>query len=194
MIVEASVGRMSAAQPGSNHHVETPLGFVLGAAARKLAKFYVAALEGEPVTPSQLFFLRQLWLEDGLPLVVIRERAQLDATSATWLADQLVKAGLVERQRDVSDRRVVRIALTRAGRELRDRLQPEIDRWEVSLRSVLEHQHTASEVASFERVLRTIVAAFPEGDDLWAELSAAWDTRLDALRRFVEAEERREDA
>ena len=66
-----------------------PLAFVLSAAARKLAKFYASALRESPVTPSQLFFLRQLWREDGLPLTDLRERAQLDATSATWLADQL---------------------------------------------------------------------------------------------------------
>lgn len=64
---------------------EDPLGFALGAAARKLAKFYVQALADHPLTPSQLFLLRQLWLEDGLPLRDLGLRAQLDATSTTWL-------------------------------------------------------------------------------------------------------------
>src|SRR3954454_23925261 len=91
---------------------DAPLGFVLGAAARKLAKYYAAALAGGPVTPSQLYFLRPLWRDDGLALSELRERAQLDATSATWLADQLEKAGLVERRRTPLDRRVVRIWLT----------------------------------------------------------------------------------
>ena len=40
---------------------EEPLGFALGAAARKLAKFYVKALAGHFLTPSPLFLLRQLW-------------------------------------------------------------------------------------------------------------------------------------
>jgi MarR family transcriptional regulator, organic hydroperoxide resistance regulator len=169
---------------------QTPLGFILGAAARKLAKFYTAALEGEPVTPSQLFFLRQLWLEDGQPLVVVRERAQLDATSATWLADQLEKAGLVERRRNDADRRLVRVWLTPTGNALRERLEPEIARWEVSLRDVLAEHHDRQQIAAFEAVLGTLIAALPEGDDLWAELSAAWDTKLDALRAFVEAQQR----
>ncbi len=59
---------------------EEPLGFALGAAARKLAKFYVQALADYPLTPSQLFLLRQLWFEDGLPLRDLGVRAQLDAT------------------------------------------------------------------------------------------------------------------
>ena len=172
---------------------QPPLGFILGAAARKLAKFYAAALSGEPVTPSQLFFLRQLWLEDGLPLVVVRERAQLDATSATWLADQLEKAGLVERRRNDADRRVVRIWLTPAGRDLRESLSPKIARWESSLRDVLAGHHSRREIADFEAVLGTLITELPEGDDLWSELSASWDTRLNALRALLEDAPRVDD-
>jgi DNA-binding MarR family transcriptional regulator len=168
---------------------QTPLGFTLAAAARKLAKFYAAALSGGPITPSQLFFLRQLWIEDGLPLVVLRERAQLDATSASWLADQLEKAGLIERRRNDPDRRVVRIWLTNAGRSLHDDLGPRIDRWEASLRDTLAGHHTRQEIAAFEAVLRTVIENLPEGDDLWAELSAGWDTTLDSLKFYLESEE-----
>lgn len=168
---------------------QAPLGFTLAAAARKLAKFYAAALSGGPVTPSQLFFLRQLWIEDGLPLVVLRERAQLDATSASWLADQLEKAGLIERRRNDPDRRVVRIWLTSAGRSLHDDLGPRIDRWEGSLRETLAAHHSRQEIDAFESVLQTVIDALPEGDDLWAELSADWDTTLDALKLYLESEE-----
>src|SRR5258708_25212537 len=95
---------------------EERLGFALGAAARKLAKFYVQALAGHPLTPSQVFLLRQLWLEDGLPLRDLGLRAQLDATSTTWLVDQLEQASLVERKRNDPERRIGRGWLTEAGR------------------------------------------------------------------------------
>ncbi|RIK44471.1 MAG: hypothetical protein DCC58_08180 [Chloroflexi bacterium] len=165
---------------------DAPLAFTLSAAARKLAKFYVAALRESPVTPSQLFFLRQLWLEDGLPLTELRERAQLDATSATWLADQLEKAALIERRRGAPDRRVVRIWLTADGRALRDELAPEIARWEESFETLLRRYHTAEEIAGFRAVLATLIDVLPEGDDLWAELSAQWDDALAALRDYLE--------
>lgn len=168
---------------------QTPLGFTLSAAARKLAKFYAAALAGGPITPSQLFFLRQLWIEDGLSLVALRERAQLDATSASWLADQLEKARLIERRRNDPDRRVVRVWLTGAGRSLRDELGPRIERWEGSLRDALAARHSRQEIDAFEAVLQTVLVTLPEGDDLWAELSTAWDTTLDALRLYLESEE-----
>src|SRR5947209_1016191 len=113
---------------------EEPLGFALGAAARKLAKFYVQALESHSLTPSQLFLLRQLWLEDGLPLRDLGVRAQLDATSTTWLVDQLERAGMVERKRNDPDRRIVRAWLTDAGRQAQAELVPALARWEDALR------------------------------------------------------------
>ena len=166
----------------------TPLGFALGAATRKLAKFYASALADGPVTPSQLALLRQLWREDGQQLRLLGQRAQLDATSATWLVDQLEAGGFLERRRTDADRRVVRVWLTEAGRRLRTTLEPEIARWEEAIAETLAAHHPAMEIATFHAVLATIIAAFPEGDDLWAARSALWDARLDALKAFVEAD------
>jgi DNA-binding MarR family transcriptional regulator len=165
---------------------EEPLGFALGAAARKLAKFYVKALAGHPLTPSQLFLMRQLWFEDGLPLRDLGLRAQLDATSTTWLVDQLEQASLVERKRNDPDRRIVRVWLTEAGRQSQAALVPALARWENALHQGLVPYHTPDEVAAFRRVLATLSNTLPEGDDLWEHLSASWDTRLDKLRSLTE--------
>src|SRR5215471_7787903 len=124
---------------------EEPLGFALGAAARKLGKFYAKALAGHPLTPSQLFLLRQLWLEDGLPLRDLGVRAQLDATSTTWLADQLEQAGLVQRRRNDTDRRIVRVWLTEAGRKTLAELVPALSQWENALSQGLSPYHTPGE-------------------------------------------------
>jgi uncharacterized protein YndB with AHSA1/START domain/DNA-binding MarR family transcriptional regulator len=167
-------------------HLGEPLGFALGAAARKLAKFYVQALANHTLTPSQLFLLRQLWLEDGLPLRDLGLRAQLDATSATWLVDQLEHAGLVERKRNDPDRRLVRIWLTEAGRQAQAVLVPALARWEDALLQELLPYHTPGEIATFRQVLATVITTLPEGDDLWERLSAFWDARLDQLRTLTE--------
>lgn len=164
-----------------------PLGFALGAAARKLAKFYSQALSGYPLTPSQLYLLRQLWIEDGLPLRDLGVRAQLDATSTTWLVDQLEQAHLVERKRNNPDRRIVRIWLTDAGRQFQAELA--LERWEDALRQELLTYHSPEEIATFRRVLATLIDTLPEGDDLWARLSSSWDTWLDRLRALTETNE-----
>ena len=149
---------------------EEPLGFALGAAARKLAKFYTQALAGSSLTPSQLFLLRQLWFEDRLPLRELGLRAQLDATSTTWLVDQLERASLVERKRNGTDRRVVRVWLTEAGRQSLAELMPQLSRWENELYSALLPHHSADEIAAFRHVLATLISTLPEGDDLWKQL------------------------
>lgn len=163
-----------------------PLGFALGAAARKLAKFYVQALAKYPLTPSQLFLLRHLWLEDGLPLRDLGLRSQLDATSITWLVDQLEQAGLIERKRSDTDRRIVRVWLTEAGRQTQARLAPELEHWETVLSQGLASYHSPNEIITFRRVLTTLINTLPEGDDLWEQLSASWDSRLDLLRSLTE--------
>jgi DNA-binding MarR family transcriptional regulator len=173
-------------QAGNNRE---PLGFALSAAARKLAKFYSKALTNCGLTPSQLFFLRQLWREDGLQLGELGVRAQLDATSVTWLADQLEQAGLIERKRNDQDRRAVRLWLTRTGQALHMELEPELARWENDLEDELTKHHSSAEVVAFRTVLATLINVLPEGDDLWAKRSAFWDAHLQTLRTFVESPE-----
>ena len=163
-----------------------PLGFLLAAAARKVAKFYAAALADGPVTPSQYFLLRQLWREDGLPLGELSLRAQLDATSATWLVDQLEKAGFVGRRRTDLDRRVVRVWLTEAGQALRNDLGPTAARWEASLAEALALHVSAQKLDAARLLLTTLIATLPDGADLWAEVAAGWDEQLAALRDLVE--------
>lgn len=163
-----------------------PLGFALGATARKLAKFYAKALAGHSLTPSQLFLLRRIWLEDGLPLRDLGLRAQLDATSTTWLVDQLEQADLVERRRNDPDRRIVRVWLIKAGRQIQAKLVPALVRWENVLYQELLLHHTAGELAAFRSVLATLNNTLPEGDDLWKQFSASWDIRLDKLRSLME--------
>jgi len=60
---------------------------------------------------------------------------------------------LLERRRTDSDRRVVRVWLTEAGRRLRTTLEPEIARWEEAIAETLAAHHTVEERACFRAVL-----------------------------------------
>ena len=154
-----------------------------------MAKFYAAALAGGPVTSAPYFLLRQLWREDGLSLGELSLRAQLDATSATWLVDQLEKAAFVERRRTDLDRRIVRVWLTEAGQALREDLEPAAARWEALLAEAIARHARARELDAARSLLTTLIATLPEGADLWAEISAGWDEQLAALRDLVEEDE-----
>jgi DNA-binding MarR family transcriptional regulator len=170
-------------QGGGSH--EEPLGFALGAAARKLAKFYTQALAGQRLSPSQLFLLRQLWFEDGLPLRDLGLRAQFDATPTTWPVDHLEQADLVERRRNDPDRRVVRVWLTEAGWQCEAELVPVLERWENALYQGLLSHHTPEEITAFRRVLAMLINILPEGNDLWMRLFTSWESRLDRPRFSV---------
>jgi DNA-binding MarR family transcriptional regulator len=163
-----------------------PLGFALAAAARKLTKFYAAALAERPLTPAQLVVLRRLRAADGQPMRDLAPRAGLDPTSLNWLVDQLEEKGFVERRRDDADRRLVRVWLTDEGRALVGELAPEIARWEAVIATELLRRHSPAELATFRAVLATVIEALPDGEDLWANRVAAWDTALAALRRSLE--------
>jgi DNA-binding MarR family transcriptional regulator len=56
---------------------------------------------------------------DGpLPMRVLAEALDVSQASATGIVDRMEQRGLVERQRDDEDRRVIRVALTDEGRRL----------------------------------------------------------------------------
>jgi MarR family transcriptional regulator, organic hydroperoxide resistance regulator len=63
------------------------------------------------------------WLsETPLPMGVLAERMQCDASNVTGLIDRLETRELVERRPSEGDRRVKQLVLTKAGAKLRERM------------------------------------------------------------------------
>lgn len=63
-----------------------------------------------------------LGLEEPVPMSALASNMACDASNITAIADRLETRGLVERQVDEADRRVKRLVLTPAGRQLRSEL------------------------------------------------------------------------
>jgi DNA-binding MarR family transcriptional regulator len=70
--------------------------------------------------PGQQFYLAQLWREDGVTSADLAARTGVSAPAVTKVVSGLERAGLVHRERDAGDARLVRIRLTDAGRALRE--------------------------------------------------------------------------
>ena len=68
----------------------------------------------------QEFYLAQLWREDGVTSADLAARTGVSAPAVTKVVSGLERAGLVHRERDASDARLVRVRLTDAGRALRE--------------------------------------------------------------------------
>jgi DNA-binding MarR family transcriptional regulator len=68
--------------------------------------------------------LNRLWEEDGLSQVELAERTFKDKPGTTRILNLLEKKKIVVRKPDESDGRVLRVFLTKTGRDLKEKLIP----------------------------------------------------------------------
>lgn len=78
------------------------------------------------LTPQQARALRAL--DEPVPMGEVAERLHCDPSNVTGIVDRLAAAGLVTREPDPADRRRVRLVITTAGLDLRERFHDELMR------------------------------------------------------------------
>lgn len=102
--------------------------FALYSASRSMTQLYRAYLERRDLTYPQFLVLFLLWRDDGCAVSTISDTLLLDGGTVTPLLKRMETKGLVRRQRDEDDERVVRIFLTDAGRSLEHELLEDVAR------------------------------------------------------------------
>lgn len=95
--------------------------FSVYAAAHAFNRVYKPLLDELGLTYPQYLVMVALWGEDRQTVRGIGNHLHLESSTLTPLIKRLETAGLVKRERDNVDERQVRVGLTDAGRELRDR-------------------------------------------------------------------------
>ena len=95
---------------------ELPIGRLLGITGRQLTARIQRLLEDEGLTHAGWVVLQRLGEEDGLTVRELADLCFVSAPSITGVVDTLERDGFVVRRRMEADRRVVRLALTDAGR------------------------------------------------------------------------------
>ena len=108
-------------------HIEDCLSFYLSKAYQRVTQTVKQRLAPYGVTPVQYALLKVLWEKDNQSGAELGERLQLDSATITGVLDRLEHGGLIERQSQVSDRRINRIVLTERGRELQEPLDRALD-------------------------------------------------------------------
>ncbi len=73
------------------------------------------------MTYTQYITVVAMWEEDNQTVSSLGEKLYLESNTLTPILKKLEAMGLVNRQRDPQDERQVRVNLTKAGRELRER-------------------------------------------------------------------------
>jgi MarR family transcriptional regulator, organic hydroperoxide resistance regulator len=91
--------------------------YKVGAAGRKIQRYYNNRLAEHGITIGQSFILLSLRERDEQNVKELAENLAIDSSAITGLVDRLEKADLVERRADERDRRALRIHLTDKGKK-----------------------------------------------------------------------------
>jgi MarR family transcriptional regulator, organic hydroperoxide resistance regulator len=100
------------------------MGYRIKLLSQLLTRRFTEKLEPFGLTPFHWLVLCCLWQDDGLATSSIGDKLQQVGGTLTGVIDRMEERGLVRRERDIKDRRIWRIWLTNAGRELEGILPP----------------------------------------------------------------------
>ena len=107
------------------------------------------------LTPPQFAVLALLGNLGARPLSLIAQELRVSAGNVTCVVDNLEKAGLVARERDIEDRRVIDAYLTDAGKECLAAVRPA---YEARIQA-LTRDLTPDEQEILARLLRKLTAS-----------------------------------
>lgn len=100
------------------------LGYKVKLTSQLMYRAFQERLEPYGLTPFHYLVLCCLWEEDGLSTSGIADKLKQLGATLTGVVDRMENRHLVYRERDPSDRRIVRIWLTDEGRQLMQVLPP----------------------------------------------------------------------
>jgi len=100
------------------------VGYRVKLLSQLLGRKFQERLEPFGLTPFHWVVLCCLWEEDGLATSSIGEKLQQVGGTLTGVLDRMEERGLIYRERDRRDRRIWRIWLAEAGKELQTVLPP----------------------------------------------------------------------
>ena len=99
--------------------LESQVCFALSVAARSVISAYRPVLEPAGLTHPQYLVMLALWEHGPLSVRRLSDLLALEPATVSPLLKRLEALGYVTRERSTSDERVLEVALTEAGRELR---------------------------------------------------------------------------
>ncbi|WP_240930391.1 MarR family winged helix-turn-helix transcriptional regulator [Isoptericola sp. BMS4] len=136
----------TAPAPGAAAHDggRDPLGWPLAALLREWSARVAATCAELPHGPRGYEVLAAVTRDTPPTQAALASRLGIDRTVMTYLLDELVGAGLVERRQDPADRRARRIVPTGLGREVLAGLDARVARAEDELLSGLDERERAT--------------------------------------------------
>jgi MarR family transcriptional regulator, organic hydroperoxide resistance regulator len=117
-------------RPGAVAAVEydsqASVGYQLRKTWRAMASLLRAQIASENISIGMWYFLRALWVRDGMIQRELTEHVGLMQPTTVAALRSMQRRGLVRTEPDKTDRRSIRIFLTRQGRQLKSKLLPKV--------------------------------------------------------------------
>jgi DNA-binding MarR family transcriptional regulator len=130
--------------------LENQVCFALAVASRTVIGIYTPILKPLGLTHPQYLVMLALWEREPRSVKELSAALQLEPATLSPLLKRLEATGYLHRERDGDDERMLRVGLTRAGRNLRERalrIPPQIvDRLGMSLEELASLRDALHEV------------------------------------------------
>ncbi|MDF7775622.1 MarR family winged helix-turn-helix transcriptional regulator [Sphingomonas sp. AOB5] len=147
------------AKPGKNQPsdadpmpLDVSMGYLIRRTFRALTDVLEDKLAEHKLSSSMWYFLRLLWEQDGKTQKELSHELGLTQPTTVAAMDNLERRGLIQRKRNVEDRRKINIYLTPAGKALKEEIQPfALQVNEIALRDL-----TRAEVETLRKLLQSI--------------------------------------
>jgi DNA-binding MarR family transcriptional regulator len=118
---DSSRGNRKSKPPTGDRRLGDFLCFAIYSANLAFGRAYRKGLEDLGLTYPQWIAIVALWEQDGQTVSELGEKMFLESNTLTPVLKKLETMGYLRRQRDPADERQVRISLTEAGRQLREK-------------------------------------------------------------------------
>ena len=117
-----------------------------------IARMYNQQASKHDITMSMGFVLLNINSEEGTPATKIAPLMGLEARSLTRLLKTMEEKGLIYREPDASDKRLVRIVLTKEGKRKKEKSREVVLRFNEAIREKIDD----SQLSNFFSVLQNI--------------------------------------
>jgi DNA-binding MarR family transcriptional regulator len=122
------------------------------------------------VTSPQLFAMKMLTMQDVQTATEISRKMHVSPSTIVGILDRLEEKDLVERRRDTSDRRVVRVLLTDKARELLAETPHPIEALMSRSQNGLTDEEAARMAECLERLVSVLGATSVDGETPYGDL------------------------
>jgi MarR family transcriptional regulator, organic hydroperoxide resistance regulator len=146
---------------------EETVDYNIKAAWHAIARMYNQQAVKHEITMSMGFVLLNINSEEGTPATKIAPLMGLEARSLTRLLKSMEEKGLIYREADASDRRLVRILLTKEGKKKKEKSRETVLRFNEAVREQIAEEKLTVFFGVLQQINRII-----EKNDIYEKITS----------------------